>query len=463
MMREWDVKEIISAQRTFYRSQQTKSLDFRLSQLKQLERLLRDHEEALCVALKQDLGKPSSESYMTEIGLLYHKLSQAQKSLKRWSRPKKVATPLFLMPAKSYISPSPYGCTLILSACNYPLLLSLDPLIGAIAGGNVALVGLSEYTPHVNQVLFEAGPTYFSSDYLFFFESNKERNTLVLKERFDKLFFTGSTMVGQIVLEAASKHLTPVTLELGGKSPALVTRQADLNLAAERIIWGKLLNMGQTCIAPDYCLVDETVKDAFVELLETKIVALYGENSQLSPDYGRIVNQRHFNRLQAILDKDGKQVVFGGKSDKADLFIEPTIIQGKVTSELAAMKEELFGPILPVLSYQTIDEALSYIEGREAPLAFYPFSTDKSEIQQIINRLQFGGATINDTILHLSNSRLPFGGVGHSGMGHYHGRYSFETFTHQRSVLERTNYLPLKLMYAPYTKVKDKWVRRFLN
>ncbi|WP_314065690.1 aldehyde dehydrogenase family protein [uncultured Vagococcus sp.] len=463
MMMEWDIKEIIEAQRLFFRSQQTKSVDFRLRQLKQLERLLKDHEEALIEALKQDLGKHSNESYMTEIGLLYHNLKEAQSSLKWWSRPKKVATPLFLMPAKSYITPSPYGSTLILSAYNYPLLLSLDPLIGAIAGGNVALVGLSEYTPHVNQVLFEVCPKYFSADYVSVFESNKERNTQILKERFDKIFFTGSTTVGQIVLEAASQHLTPVTLELGGKSPALVTGHADLNLAAERIIWGKLLNMGQTCIAPDYCLVDETMAEEFMSLLAHKITALYGENSQVSPDYGRIVNQRHFNRLQGILEKDASQIVLGGKIDKADLFIEPTIIQGTLASELGAMKEELFGPILPVLSYSRLDEALSYIEEREAPLAFYPFSNDKAEIQRIIDRTQFGGATINDTILHLSNSQLPFGGVGHSGMGHYHGRYSFECFTHQRSVLERKTYLPLKLMYAPYTKIKDKWIRRFLK
>ncbi len=463
LMKESEIKEIIQAQRLFYRSQQTKPLGFRLSQLKQLERLLRDHEEALCEALEKDLGKHSSESYMTEIGLLYHNLREAQRSLKRWSRPKKVATPLFLMPAKSYITPSPYGCTLILSAYNYPLLLSLDPLIGAIAGGNVALVGLSEYTPHVNQVLFEASPKYFSRDYLHFFESNKEHNTRMLQERFDKLFFTGSTTVGQIVLEAASQYLTPVTLELGGKSPALVTAQADLNLAAERIIWGKLLNMGQTCIAPDYCLVDESMRDEFISLLIAKIVSLYGENSQASADYGRIVNQRHLGRLQAILEKDADQIIFGGTVDQKDLFIEPTLIQGTLTSDLGAMKEEIFGPLLPVLSYHHLEDALGYIEEREAPLAFYPFSKSKPEIQQIIDRLQFGGATINDTILHLSNSRLPFGGVGHSGMGHYHGRYSFEAFTHQRSVLERTNYFPLKLMYAPYTHVKDKWIRRFLK
>lgn len=454
---------VVKRQREFYQSQQTKPLNFRLKQLKQLEQLLRDHEPALMKALECDLGKPPSESYMTEIGLLYHSLRQAQRSLKKWNRPKKVPTPLFLMPAKSYISPSPYGTTLILSAYNYPLLLSLDPLIGAMAGGNVAMVGLSEYTPHVNQVLFEACPHYFDREYLWFFESTKARNTTILKERFDKLFFTGSPAVGQVVLTAASRYLTPVTLELGGKSPALVTSHADLPLAAERVAWGKFLNTGQTCVAPDYCLVDETVKDQFQTLLARKINELYTANSQKSPDYGRIVNNQHFERLRTIIEKDQSQISFGGKLDQGELFIEPTLITGDLQSDLAAMKEEISGPILPVLSYTNLEDALAFIEKREAPLAFYPFSKDQTEIQGIVSRLQFGGATINDTLLHLSNANLPFGGVGHSGMGHYHGRYSFEAFTHQRGVLERKNYLPLKVMYAPYTKVKDKWVRRFLK
>lgn len=464
-MGELNLAQVVQEQRHFFESGETESLSYRLTQLTQLEKLLRSHEADLQAALVKDLGKAPLESYLTEIGLLYRSLAETKKNLKKWVKPQRKKTPLFLWPAKSYTLASSYGVTVIMSAYNYPLLLALDPLIGSLTGGNTAIVALSEDTPHVNQVLIAASKNYFKENYLYFYQGNRERNTELLKETVDYLFFTGSSAVGKVVLQAASQHLTPVTLELGGKSPALVTKNANVKTAAERIVWGKFLNAGQTCVAPDYCLVDQAVADEFIASLKVSIQELYGQETQQNPDYGRIVNQRHSQRLINLLTKDQSKIIWGGKSLLAENFIEPTLLKvdSHESPQLASMKEEIFGPILPILIYQKRAEAENLINSQPSPLAFYPFSENKAEITELVAGIQAGGCTVNDTVLHLSNSYLPFGGVGMSGMGSYHGKASFTTFTHQKAVLVRHSKLRLNLMFPPYTNQKAKIIRRFLK
>lgn len=455
--------DVLEKQRIYFKSKETAELSFRLKQLKQLKKMLQQNEEIFLKALSKDLGKHPLESYVTEIGLIYHSIDCMLKHLPKWNKAQKVKTPLFLFPAKSYTLASPYGNVLILSAFNYPLLLSIDPLIGAISGGNTAMVALSEHTPHVNQVILDIYTDYFDTDYLFFFVSSKEKNTLILKEKFQKIFFTGSPRVGKIVYQAASQHLTPVTLELGGKSPAIVTKHGKIQHGARQIAWGKFLNSGQTCVAPDYCLVDRQVADEFLTGLVKSIEEMYGNDPESTADYSRLVHGEALKRLLHIIEKDQKYIFAGGKHNASDNYLEPTIIAAPLHTPLESMKEELFGPVLPVLVYDDLTEAIEFIRQHEPPLAFYPFSESKTEIAGLLKSCQFGGATVNDAILHLANIHLPFGGVGNSGMGHYHGKYSFETFTHQKAVLDRKTFLSLPLMLPPYTKMKEKIIKKFLK
>lgn len=457
------LKQVIDSQRAYFKTGETRPLTFRLSQLRRLKQALKAYEQLLLDALAKDLGKHPLESYMTELGLLYHHIDDMLKYLPKWDGRQRVKTPLFLFPAKSYTVNVPYGNTLILSAFNYPLLLSLDPLIGALAGGNTALVALSEQTPHVSETLTAMISDCFPENYLAFYTGSIDMNTFVLAERFDKIFFTGSTRVGKIVLSAASQHLTPVTLELGGKSPAVVTKHADIRTAAERIAWGKCVNAGQTCVAPDYCLVDQEVQEELLSQLQEAVRRMYGEAVQSSPFFGRIVNRSALERLTAFIEADREFLVFGGTADASDSYVSPTILSAHITTELASMREEIFGPILPVLGYDELQQAIDIINDGEAPLAFYPFSEQKNEQQHLLRAVQFGGATVNDTVLHLSNNHLGFGGVGSSGMGRYHGKDSFETFTHKQSILTRGTGIRLPLMYPPYTSKKEGIIRRFLG
>lgn len=461
-----EIKELLSVvqqQRTYFQTHETLPISFRIEQLKKLKLFLKDHESELLVALSNDLGKHPTESYATELGLLYHSLDTMIKQLPKWQRKQPVKTPFFLWPAKSYTLASPYGNTLILSAFNYPLLLTIDPLIGAISGGNTAIIGLSEQSTQVNQVIISNYKKYFDENYLYFYVSSIDKNTAILKEKFEKIFFTGSPKVGKIVYQAASHHLTPVTLELGGKSPALVTRQANVKEAAKKIAWGKFLNAGQTCIAPDYCLVDESIGDEFVIEVKQAIKTMFNDNIEASNNFSRLTTEDVLERLLKLIDADRSFLVSGGKFNLKTKYLEPTILKAKISDKLVSMTEEIFGPILPILTYSNIEEALIFIEGYEPPLAFYPFSENKTEVTKLLSRIQFGGATVNNTMLHLSNINLPFGGVGQSGMGHYHGRYSFETFTHKKSVLVRSSKLNLPIMIPPYTHLKDKIIRYFLK
>ena len=457
------LQEIIAAQKTFFATHQTFSVSYRKAQLLQLKKMFQDNEAALNDALEKDLGKHPTETYLTELGLIYHSINYALKHVAHWQKKKRKKTAIFLQPATSYTLAAPYGNVLIMSAFNYPLLLSIDPLVGSIAGGNTALVALSERTPTVNEVLLEQVPRYFSAEFLSFYVSSVEKNTAVLQEKFDKIFFTGSPKVGQIVLEAARHNLTPVTLELGGKSPAVVTDQARLSLAAEKIAWGKFLNAGQTCVAPDYCLVDKKVAAAFQQELILAVKRLYGDHVETNKDYPRIVAGPTTENLQAIIAHDKAHLVLGGACDVSERYIEPTILAAPLGTDLLSMQAEIFGPILPVLTYETVDEAMAFIQARPAPLAFYPFSEDKQQVNMLLTEISFGGATVNDTILHLANLHLPFGGVGNSGMGHYHGEYSFKTFTHEKAVLNRQTWINLPLMRAPYTAVKKNIIKKFLS
>lgn len=454
---------IIETQRRYFQTGKTRSYDSRIQALQQLKKMLKNNEPAILQALEVDLGKHPSESYLTEIGITYESINYMLKHLKSLMKPKRVKTPITLFPATSYIVTEPLGNSLILSAFNYPILLSFDPLIGALAGGNTAMVALSEYTPTINQLLIQMIADYFDPGLLSFFESSVENNTFVLANRFDKIFFTGSPKVGKIVYQAASQYLTPVTLELGGKSPALITESANLKHAATRIAWGKFINTGQTCVAPDYCLVPRKLLPTFVEEMKQAIKRLYGEMLEQNQDYGKIITLAAWHRLNKLIETDKEYIVSGGSLQIDTRFIEPTLMVAEDKSELASMNEEIFGPILPILPYDTLEEAINLIQSFEQPLAFYPFSSKKSEQKFLLDTLSYGGATVNDTILHLANIHLPFGGVGNSGMGHYHGVYSYEAFTHQKSVLKRQTWLSLSVMNAPYTKKKDNIIRKLLK
>lgn len=460
---EEKIKQIIMEQRQLFDTQKTYPIEFRLKKLKQLKVQINRYEDDLLEALYQDLGKSASESFITEIGLVYRHIDEMVKKLPKWGKIKRVPTPLFLMPAKSYTLQVPFGNTLIIAPFNYPVLLTLDPLIGSIAGGNTAIVAMSEHTPKTNLVLRTLIAEAFTADYLFFLTGNREINESLLEHKFDKIFFTGSQKVGQIVLKKAAEHLTPTTLELGGKSPVIVTKYADLELAAERIVWGKFLNAGQTCVAPDYCLIDENIKAEFMPLLINNIHRFFGDNIEKSPDYGRLINNQSLERLLVLLNQDKKYIEFGSHFNEAERYLEPTIVSAKLEDSLALMEEEIFGPILPVLSYKKLEEGIAFIAKRDKPLAFYPFSSDKNELDDLIQRVSFGGATINDTVLHLANEHLPFGGVGTSGIGSYHGYKTLETFTHTKSVLKRSTLLRIPLLFPPYTTDKNNIIRLFFK
>ncbi|HEA4384043.1 TPA: aldehyde dehydrogenase [Staphylococcus aureus] len=447
--------------KAFFNTQQTKDISFRKEQLKKLSKAIKSYESDILEALYTDLGKNKVEAYATEIGITLKSIKNARKELKNWTKTKNVDTPLYLFPTKSYIKKEPYGTVLIIAPFNYPFQLVFEPLIGAIAAGNTAIIKPSELTPNVARVIKRLINETFDANYIEVIEGGIEETQTLIHLPFDYVFFTGSENVGKIVYQAASENLVPVTLEMGGKSPVIVDETANIKVASERICFGKFTNAGQTCVAPDYILVHESVKDDLITALSKTLREFYGQNIQQSPDYGRIVNLKHYHRLTSLLNSEQMNIVFGGHSDEDERYIEPTLLD-HVTSDSAIMQEEIFGPILPILTYQSLDEAIAFIHQRPKPLSLYLFREDENATQRVINELSFGGGAINDTLMHLANPKLPFGGVGASGMGRYHGKYSFDTFTHEKSYIFKSTRLESGVHLPPY-KGKFKYIKAFFK
>ena len=453
------IDEILKKQREFFNTGKTKNVKYRLEHLKKLKKSILENEEEIKKALKLDLNKSESESYMTEIGMTLSELSYDIRHVKSWCKNKRVGTPLAHFPSRSFISKEPYGITLILSPWNYPFMLLIEPLIGAICAGNCAVLKPSEFAPNTANVIEKIIKECFEEDYVTVIQGDKDVSQGLIEKKFDYIFYTGGTKVGKIVMQEASKNLVPVTLELGGKSPCIIDSKYNIHLAAKRLLFGKLLNAGQTCIAPDYVLVNENVKEELIEELKKVLKEFLGENPIKNEDYPKIVNERHFERLSNLIE--GEKILVGGKTDKKLLKIEPTILDNpKIDSKV--MSEELFGPILPIITYKTIEDAIAYVKKFEKPLALYMFTNDKKIQNKIMNELSFGGGCINDTIIHIANSNMGFGGVGYSGIGNYHGKRSFDTFSHERSITKKYG-LDLPMRYMPYNDFKDKLIRMFLK
>ncbi|OUS74796.1 aldehyde dehydrogenase [Paenibacillus sp. MY03] len=461
-----DAEAILAEHRRWFERGATADAAFRIGQLRKLKEAIAKHEAALFGALYKDLRKSEAEAFATEIGLVLGSITYMIKHIRRWMKPRRVKTPLTLFGSRSRLVYEPYGTVLIIGPFNYPVQLVLEPLVGAIAAGNCAVVKPSEVTPHVSAAIRELIADTFDPAYVRVVEGDKEVTSALIHAPFDYIFFTGSTGVGRIVMEAASRHLTPIALELGGKSPAIIDATANLELAAKRIVWGKLINAGQTCIAPDYLLVHESVRERLSELLRNSVRQFYGDDPATSEDYGRIVSERQYDRLAAIIEADGKRVVWGGQRNRSDLYLAPTLIDAGQASEdgkgVAAMEDELFGPILPMLTFARLEEAINFVRGRSKPLALYLFTEDAAAEQEVMGRLSFGGGCVNDTLSHIVNHHLPFGGVGSSGIGAYHGKHSFELFSHRKSLLKRTTRFEPGLLFPPY-KGKLKWARKVMK
>jgi acyl-CoA reductase-like NAD-dependent aldehyde dehydrogenase len=454
-----EIQRIAQVQRDFFATNRTKEIAFRKTQLKKLKALIEDNEDAIVEVLHKDLHKHEFESYATEIGFVLVDLDKTIASLKSWAAPKKVKTPLFMQVASSKIQSEPYGNTLIIAPWNYPVQLLIAPLIGAIAAGNTAILKPSEYAQHTSALFTRLLNNAFDENYIKVIEGAVTETQFLLEEKFDYIFFTGSTNVGKIVYQAAAKHLTPVTLELGGKSPCIVDNDIHLERTAKRIVWGKFVNVGQTCIAPDYLLVNERIKAALVKKIQFYIKEFFGDNPQQSDSLGRIINERHFDRLIGYLE-NGK-IITGGQHDKSDRYIAPTLLD-KVNLDSPVMEEEIFGPILPIIEYNNLREAIDFIKARPKPLALYIFSKNDKKIDRILSETSSGGACINDTLMHIANPHLPFGGVGQSGIGAYHGQSSFDLFSHQKSVLHRSFMVEEPIRYAPY-KLKRSWLKKLMD
>lgn len=454
-----DMGKILQKQREFFQTGKTRELSFRLKQLKILRQAVLAYEGEIIEALEKDLQKSPFEGYATEVGIILDELRYFIKNLPTWVKPKRVKTPIYHFLSSSKIYYEPYGVSLIISPWNYPFQLSIAPLIGSIGAGNCSLVKPSPESTQTSLVLQKMIGDFFADEYVAVVLGGKEVNTALLAEKFDYIFFTGSVFVGKVVMAAASKHLTPVTLELGGKSPCIVDREANLELAAKRIAWGKFLNAGQTCVAPDYLLVSPEIKDQLLSLLQRFIKDFYGDQPLNNNEYPRIINEKHFQRLRKLLEK-GK-IICGGEHHLPTLKIAPTIID-QITWDDPVMQEEIFGPILPVLEYDNLAEVIQRVNSRPKPLALYLFSTSRQNQQKILENISFGGGCINDTIIHLATPYLPFGGVGDSGLGGYHGQASFQTFSHQKSLLKKSNLFDLDLRYPPY-KGKLKLLKKIMK
>lgn len=459
--------ELLQKQKDYFRTGETRDIEFRISKLKRLKKAIKIYEQKVLEALRKDLGKPEQESFFSEVGGIYASIDLFVKNLAKWTKAKSVNTPI-VQYGESYIEYEPYGSVLIIVPFNYPFQLAMEPLIGAIASGNTAVVKPSELAPETEKVISDIIRDAFDENYVASVCGGVNLITKLLSQRFDYIFFTGSVRVGKIVMEAASKNLTPVTLELGGKSPVFVDENFDVRLAAKRIAWGKFLNNGQTCIAPDYVLVHESRKLALIEELKAVIREHYGENIKENPDYGRIINEKQAERLAKILESDKDLVVFGGDFDIEQRYIAPAILDlGKLgdasVSDSAAMADEIFGPILPIVSYESLDEAVDRVRYGEKPLAMYIFSKNKEYTESVKSRISSGNITINDTVKHVSIDSLPFGGVGHSGMGSYHGKYSIETFSHRRGVYRNKARFNIKQIAPPYNEKAFEFLRKLFK
>ncbi len=451
------IKETVKKQRAFFNSGKTKDIGYRIAQLKKLKIALLDNEENIQKAMSADFGKCPFEVYATEFALIISGIKEFERHLRRWTGRKIVMPSMATIHAKSTYVYEPFGVALIMSPWNYPVQLTLAPLIGAMAAGNTAIVKPSRYVPSTSAVLRRIIEENFSDEYIAMFEGGREANTELLNERYDYIFFTGGTKVGKIAMEAAAKNLTPITLELGGKSPCIVDETADIKKAAKSICWGKFINAGQTCIAPDYVMAKSSVKKSLLEEMKKITTKFYGEDAKESPDFPRIITDRHFERVLSLIDKD--KVVYGGESDAKSRYIAPTILDN-VTFDDDVMQQEIFGPVLPVIEYENENEMIDKLAGLETPLAIYIFSRDKKKIKNYLKRLPSGDAVINDTVIHFANPNLPFGGKGMSGMGCYHSRHSLETFSQKRSVAYRNLMLDLP-RYAPYKKIY-KLIRKLM-
>ncbi len=460
------IEETVARQRAFFQTGATKPVPKRLAALARLKAEIQAREQQLLNALQADLHKSHFEGYMCELGLNLDELGYLIQKTPQWARPQRRRTPLPQYVAKSYQLAEPYGVSLIMSPWNYPYLLSLDPLFGAVAAGNCVVLKPSAYAPHTSRCLAQLIEAVFPPEWVTVVEGGREQNAALLDQRFDYIFFTGSVDVGKMVMEKAAKHLTPVTLELGGKSPVIVDRSANIPLTAKRLAFGKLLNAGQTCVAPDYCLVDRTVKDQLVEELIRQFKKMLGPHPLENPDFVRIINRKHFNRLQGLLE--GEAVLWGGghreDPDHDTGWIAPTLIADTLEAKSKPMGEEIFGPILPILPYDHLDEAIRFIQAREKPLALYLFTRCRRVKERVLHHCSFGGGCINDTIIHLATHHMGFGGVGHSGMGSYHGKRSFDTFSHYRAIVDKATWLDLPMRYHPYNKkINAKLIRMFIH
>lgn len=449
-------KEIHSEQQQLFASNKTKDIDFRIGQLKKLKNVLKSNEKLLYQAIYKDFGKSEFETYASELALVYYELNLFIKNLRKWSKRKKVTTGLANFPAKSYIITEPLGNTLIIGAWNYPIQLSLIPVISSLAAGNTVILKPSEVSAHTSSVLKQLINNNFRQGYFAVVEGGADETTELLKLKFDKIFFTGSTNVGRIIYQAAAKQLCPVTLEMGGKSPTIVLADCDIKVSAQRIVWAKFLNAGQTCVAPDYILVDKKIEPEFLEALRQEIEKYHEPNTELSDNYLRIINTNHFSRLYDLIEIE--KIYFGGHTDKQERFIGPTVLNN-ISFEDKIMQEEIFGPLLPVIGFDNLDTAIKAVKARPKPLACYIYSKNKKIIQKLLHEVSFGGGAVNDSVMHLSNSNLPFGGVGFSGIGNYHGKAGLDCFSHQKSILHKPFWLEPKIKYPPYSSFKMKIIK----
>ena len=443
-----------------FESGRTRPLAYRRKQLDGLARFLKERERDIERTLHQDMGRPAFDVYPSELSLIVAELGLVRRKLVRWTKPQRVPTPMACQPGRSYIYPEPLGVVLIIGPWNYPLQLLLLPLVGAIAAGNCAILKPSELAPATSTLIGKMLPEYLDPACVQIVQGGPAETTALLEERFDHIFFTGGETVGRIVMQAAAKHLTPVTLELGGKSPCIVDRHADLDIAARRIVWGKFYNAGQTCVAPDYVLADKQIEEPLAARLKKTVNEFFGDDPHASGDFGRIINARHYERLMKLLDGSG-EIVTGGRGVAADRYIAPTILRN-VPSDAPVMESEIFGPILPVVKVQDVDHAIALVNSRPKPLALYLFTQDRAIQNKVLRRTTSGGVTVNHCLMHLVNHSLPFGGVGASGMGAYHGRATFDTFSHKKSVLVKRTWLDPWFFYPPYDEAKRKWVRRII-
>ena len=450
------IKKLLHDHRFYFATGITKGLSFRLEQLRVLRKAVTDNEAAIFHTLKEDLGKPAFEAYGGESAIVLHEIDEALRHLRCWSKPRRVRTPLAYFPAGSFIYPVPFGVALIIGPWNFPVQLMLAPLVGAMAAGNCAVLKPSPAAPRTSHIITKLIAENFDPAYVSVVEGGAETAQALLHERFDHIFFTGGVATGRLVMAAAAKFLTPVTLELGGKNPCIVDADVHLDIAARRIVFGKFFNAGQSCVAVDYVLVDRRIKRELLSRILKQVVEFYGEDASRSPDFCRIVNEQHFDRLLRLLHAG--DIVIGGKSDRAGRYIAPTVIDG-ITGSEPIMEDEIFGPLLPVIVYDDLSEAIAFVNSRPKPLAFYFFSRDKARQERVLAGTSSGGGCINDTVVHFTVTGLPFGGVGDSGMGKYHGKASFETFTHDRSIIRNNFLVDVFLRYPPY-KDHLRWLRK---